>query len=149
MPAPITDKEMVRRRFGKLVVVKCVGKTDHWRCRCDCGRQSTKYGADLRAQRIRSCGRCSRQKPDAVRRHPLYPIWNSMMTRCYNRTAKDYPRYGGAGVTVCRRWHTFKSFVADMSPRPTGLQLERRHNSGPYSPSNCYWASVTEQARNR
>lgn len=89
------------------------------------------------------------QRPDAVRRHPLYPIWNGMMTRCYNPNAKDYPRYGGRGVVVVARWHDFWDFAADVSPRPEGLQLERVNNRGAYSPRNCIWATAGQQARNR
>lgn len=90
-----------------------------------------------------------RYDPDAVRRHPLYPIWNGIMTRCHNPRDKDYPRYGGRGIYVVKPWHDFRTFAADMSPRPPGLQLERRRNGGPYSKANCYWTTASENSRNR
>jgi hypothetical protein len=31
-----------------------------WECRCDCGRHHVVSGANLRAERVRSCGRCPR-----------------------------------------------------------------------------------------
>ena len=81
--------------------------------------------------------------------HYLHPTWYGMMARCYNLNHYAYDRYGGRGVNVCDRWHSFADFVEDMHPRPDGLTLERRDNSRGYSPDNCYWATWTEQALNR
>jgi hypothetical protein len=50
---------------------------------------------------------------------------------------------------VCAQWDTFEAFAADMGEPPTSQHtIERRDNDKGYHPSNCYWGTRTEQARN-
>ena len=44
--------------------------------------------------------------------------------------------------------HIFSNFYADMGDTPAGKSLERRNNALHYGPTNCYWATRTEQANN-
>ena len=78
-----------------------------------------------------------------------YSSWTAMLQRCYQPSNGSYPRYGGAGVRVCKRWHTFANFVDDMGPRPAGLTIERIRNGEGYHADNCRWATKKEQGRNR
>lgn len=72
------------------------------------------------------------------------------MSRCTNPKAKDYKRYGGAGIRLCDRWESFENFLEDMGKRPSGTHsIERVNNASGYSPSNCIWATMKTQARNR
>jgi hypothetical protein len=71
-----------------------------------------------------------------------------MMRRCNNPQDKDYPKYGGIGVTVCPDWHDYVKFAVDMG-EPVGDQtLDRINPYGNYELSNCRWASLPTQARN-
>lgn len=73
-----------------------------------------------------------------------------MHQRCTNPKTKRYPRYGGRGIVVCERWRDFPSFLEDMGKKPSPAHsIERRNNDGNYEPSNCYWATKSEQNHNK
>ena len=91
------------------------------------------------------------------KRPAVYLRWRSMLARCYSKTNKDYPRYGGAGVTVCDRWRFgdgvlsgFECWLADMGMPPfKGATLDRKDGRKGYTPDNCRWVTAQERANNR
>jgi hypothetical protein len=73
-----------------------------------------------------------------------------MLNRCGNPNVKDYPDYGGRGITVCERWRIFINFLADMGEAPPNKSIDRwPDKNGNYEPGNCRWATPKEQVENR
>ena len=82
---------------------------------------------------------------------PWYNSYHSMMDRCYREGAKNYPFYGGRGISVCPEWHNIATFEkwANESGFEKGLSLERKDVNGNYCPENCTWVTKKQQANNR
>jgi len=81
----------------------------------------------------------------------LYLKWKNMEYRCERTHHKQYKDYGGRGIKVCPEWKVFETFYqwAIESGYEKGLTLDRVNNDGNYEPSNCRWATMAEQGRNR
>lgn len=86
-------------------------------------------------------------------RSPEYRAWQSMLGRCYCKTAGAYPRYGARGVTVVDAWRGrggFEQFLAHIGPKPSPRHsLDRIDRTQPYGPGNVRWATGREQNINR
>lgn len=87
-------------------------------------------------------------KTHGMRKHQLYKTWAEMRYRCENPKKHNYKHYGARGIRVCERWHDFPNFVNDMGHRPVGATLDRINLNGDYQPSNCRWATKSQQRRN-
>ena len=56
-----------------------------------------------------------------VNRHfaqPDFYEWVKMLSRCEDPLDPDYPEFGGRGIQVCERWHSFDKFMEDVGPMP-------------------------------
>lgn len=155
--------------FGRWVVIRPYGKSKSegqmfW-CRCECGVERAVSGHSLRLGRSKSCGclgeenrieacthhGCARTE-NGVRTNKLYSVWSGMKDRCNNSNNSGYQWYGAKGVKVCEEWNnSFEVFYewAINSGYKRGLSIDRINPFGNYEPSNCRWATDTEQALNK
>jgi len=80
-----------------------------------------------------------------------YLRWKSMISRCCNPKATNYPYYGARGITVWEPWRkSFETFLADIGECPDNtMTLERLDGELGYTPENCIWATKTAQNRNK
>ena len=146
-------------KWGRLTAIEPDGLLygcTAWRFRCDCGKDIRKLPRHVRSGNTTSCGclstevRESRFRKHGMAYNPEYRAWASMRSRCNDKKLKCYKNYGGRGIVVCERWKDFAAFYADMGQRPTPKHsLDRIDVNGNYEPSNCRWATLVEQARNK
>ena len=102
--------------------------------------------------------------PDKVRKQvPGYDAMNpshkrlkqcyaDMKRRCYSTNNVMYHRYGGRGISVCDEWRTsFQNFFlwSLANGYADNLTLDRVDTNKGYCPSNCRWADMKTQQRNK
>lgn len=138
--------------FGKLTVVEQAGrdklKKVLWRCKCECGKETVVVSGSLVTGNTTSCGCVAPNLKHGGWGKGSYNTWRAMIRRCTISTDKDYPRYGGKGVSVCAEWLQYANFVADMGEPKGDETLDRIDVYGNYNKQNCRWAGVKTQNRN-
>lgn len=146
--------------FERLTVIsfeKRVNRVSLFNCICICGNTKLLSSNTLLMGKTKSCGCLKKEIMSKTKsthtktKHPLYTIWCAMKRRCYNQNVKDYPNYGGRGISVCDKWlNDFQAFYDDMFFNyDKGLTIERINNNGNYEVSNCKWVSRKIQNRNK
>lgn len=151
--------DITGKKFGRWTALSKAPSSPRglakWECVCECGTRRVVDSNRLVNGKSKSCG-CARSAATAKAKTVhggsytrTYGIWSGMKTRCLNPNEKCYPNYGGRGITVCERWQSFETFLADMGEAPPGATLDRINNDGNYDPSNCRWATLEVQLNNK
>ena len=141
----------------------------YWRCTCDCGNTTVVRGKNLISGRTKSCGCLKSElarermkklliaRPARVKSAPatqkvrLYRIWEGMRQRCNNPHHNHFRYYGGRGIEVCCEWDDYNAFEewAYSHGYREHLTIDRIDNDKGYSPDNCRWVTMKEQAVNK
>lgn len=158
---PKKAKDLTGIKVGMLTVVGYAGQNDYgrssWLCRCDCGNEIVRDGGIItgayRKGKKSHCGCSPHLKRHGLTKgnQRLYWVWAAIIQRCENPTNKDYPGYGGRGISICHEWRndfgSFHSWAISSGYRD-GLTIERVDVNGNYEPSNCTWIVNERQAFN-
>lgn len=146
--------------FNRLTVLEFVKIYNHyayWRCLCACGNECIVRSDNLKNGAVKSCG-CllneGNNNKHSMSGTKIYKNWSGIKKRCYNPNCKDYPNYGGRGITMFEIWmDNFQAFYDYVSTLPhfgeKGYSLDRINNDGNYEPGNLRWATKKQQANNR
>lgn len=154
--------------FGLLTAIKELplrGGRQTWLFRCDCGeflsrqietvrfnvRNGSQPNCGCLTRKIRSrSGKLKTEHGLSVENRRLYDVHRQMLQRCENPASKDFPHYGGRGISVCPEWRDPVVFFAwaKASGYARGLTIERKDVNGHYEPSNCTWIPNERQSHN-
>lgn len=151
---------LIGHKYGELTVLAKNGRTyvptskiyrTLWSCLCLCGKTVDKTTNTLRSTKVESCGKCEWH----ILERDAYVSWMGMKQRCNYVGCKDYPEYGGRGITYEVRWEKFTEFFKDMGTPPIDkyllerFSLDRKDNNGNYTKDNCKWSDRSQQQLNK
>lgn len=155
------------QKFFKLTAIDEAGREDWgrrkllWKFRCDCGNDIITRKESVASGNTKSCG-CLKIEACAKTGHAnfehgladmrIYRIWRAMIGRCENPKHSRFEYYGERGISVCEEWHDVHLFRgwALANGYSDDLTIDRHPDKdGNYEPTNCRWATWSEQQFNR
>jgi len=131
--------------------------------KCHCGNEFDTVIRSVISGNTKSCGcygiesRKKRFTKHGLRNHPIYRIWQSIKTRCTNKSRADYKYYGGSGISLSKEFSddfgNFYNYVTSLKYYEKrvelALTLDRVDNTKNYEKGNLRWATRKMQANNR
>lgn len=140
------------QRFGNLTAIrKGIKHSSNWLFKCDCGAVGEHNIYSVLSKRISLT--CTHLISLRKQFKKSYDSWKGMIDRCTKSNNAAYKSYGARGITVHASWlgypKGFEQFLQDMGGKPESMTLERIDVNKGYSPSNCTWASLADQNRNK
>lgn len=167
----VNFKDITGNKYGRLTAIRLLQKEErktrgyNWLCQCECGNYVHANANKLKTGYTRSCG-CLRaerigelNKKYTTKDRRLYTVYKGILNRCYNETHREYPNYGGRGITVCEEWlgeYGFDKFAewAYSTGYKTDADygkctIDRKDIDKNYCPENCRWITNKEQQNNR
>lgn len=140
------------------VLYKCQEKAkdghDLFHVKCTiCG-----WGTNMIPQHIGKAKVCKHMGTDGTyknfsvkwKNETLQHIFAGIKRRCYNPKDKAYRWYGAKGIKVCDEWiqnpEFFEEWALDNGYQE-GLTIDRKDESKDYSPDNCRWITLSDNAK--
>lgn len=154
--------DLTGQRFGRLLVIRCVGRDPEgramWLCKCDCGNETVVHSRHLRTGATQSCGCLIKEaiSTHGFSKERLYSVWCDMRARCLRPGEPSYAGYGARGIKICEEWNDYPNFRLwalnagyDPGAAKGKCTLDRIDVDGDYCPDNCRWVSVEIQNNNK
>lgn len=147
----------LKERYGRLRVIGQPDSDWYVQVQCECGviKKVKKY--NLTCGSTQSCGCWNKERSSkansshGLSKHPLFPKFNAMRERCYNKNNNRFSDYGGRGITICDEWLNNPQAFFDWAIAngyKEGLEIDRKENNGNYTPENCRFVTHAINSQN-
>lgn len=117
---------------------------------CECGVQFNCRPSRIKEGKGKFCSRDCRTANSGglTLKYPKeYGVYSTAVARCKGTHKAKKARYCDRGIEF--RFASFADFMAEMGPRPDGMQLDRIDNDGHYEAGNVKWTTPLDNSRNR